>query len=424
MEAEIILLAAGKGVRMRSDLPKALHEVCGKPLLWHSISIARRVTKSIPIVVVGHREELVRKEFAGEKIRWVRQKEQLGTAHAVLAAKRALTSLNMPAVIINADQPLLPPNALKEMVRTAKKSKAVCIVMTAELKEPAGYGRVIRAQDGSIKRIIEERDATPQEKMIKEVNGGAYVFDGKELFAALKKVSRNNAQKEYYLTDVIPIFVKQGKKVLAHKVECEESVYSVTTRWDIPTVSVVLLGRKMKRLAESGVTILSPEDTWIEMDVEIGRDSVIFPFTVIENGVKIGRSCEVGPFAHLRKGTALSDHSEVGNFVECKKTLMGTHSKAKHLSYLGDAVIGRKVNIGAGTICANYDGIRKYTTHIENGASVGSGTIFVAPVRMGKNAVTGAGAVVARGKNIPNGETHIGIPAKRMKTKPRTSVRG
>jgi bifunctional UDP-N-acetylglucosamine pyrophosphorylase/glucosamine-1-phosphate N-acetyltransferase len=423
MEAEIIILAAGKGVRMKSDLPKALHKVCGKPLLWHSISIARKVTGSTPIVVIGHREELVRKAFEGEKVRWVRQKEQLGTAHAVLAAKKALSSRKKYLVVINADQPLLPPDALKEMLRTARKRRAACIVMTAELAERSGYGRVIRAQDTSVKKIVEERDASRQEKMIKEVNGGAYVFDARELFAALKKVNRNNAQREYYLTDVIPIFVKQGKKVLAKKVECEESIYSVTTRWDIPTVSVILMGRKMKRLAESGVTILSPEDTWIEMDVEIGQDSVIYPFTVIENGVRIGKSCEVGPFAHLRRGTVLSDHSEIGNFVECKKTLMGAHSKAKHLSYLGDAVIGKKVNIGAGTICANYDGIRKYTTHIENGASVGSGTIFVAPVRMGKNAVTGAGAVVARGKNIPNGETHVGIPAKRI-SKPRSSVRG
>jgi bifunctional UDP-N-acetylglucosamine pyrophosphorylase/glucosamine-1-phosphate N-acetyltransferase len=423
MEAEVIILAAGKGTRMKSDLPKALHEVCGKPLLWHSVSIARAVTKSVPIVVVGHREELVRKAFAGEKIRWVRQREQLGTAHAVLTARKALSSLKRPLVIINADQPLLPPEALQEMVKALKKKKVPCIVMTAELRERSGYGRVIRAQNGSIKKIIEERDASPREKMIEEVNGGAYVFDAKELFRALKKVNRNNVQREFYLTGAIAVFVRQGKKVLAHKVKCEESIYSVTTRWDIPKVSVILMGRKMKRLAQNGVTILSPEDTWIEMDVEIVKDSVIYPFTVIENGVRIGRSCVVGPFAHLRKGTALSDHSEVGNFVECKKTLMGAHSKAKHLSYLGDAVIGKKVNIGAGTICANYDGIRKHTTQIENGASVGSGTIFVAPVRMGKNAKTGAGAVVARGKNIPNGETHVGIPARRLKNKPRTSRR-
>jgi bifunctional UDP-N-acetylglucosamine pyrophosphorylase/glucosamine-1-phosphate N-acetyltransferase len=424
MEAEVIILAAGKGTRMKSALPKALHEVCGKPLLWHSISIARGVTKPIPIVVVGHREELVRKAFQSEKIRWVRQRKQLGTAHAVLTARRALGSLKKPLVIINADQPLLSPEALKEMIKTAGKSRAACVAMTAQLAEPSGYGRVIRAQNGSIRKIVEERDASPQEKMIREVNGGAYVFDAKELFRALKKVNRNNEQKEYYLSHAIAILAAEGKRVLAHKVEREECVYSVTTREDIPKISGIIMRRTIERLSENGVTIVDPQNTYIEPDVVIGQGSVIFPFTVIENGVRIGRSCEVGPFAHLRKGTALSDHSEVGNFVECKKTLMGAHSKAKHLSYLGDAIIGKKVNIGAGTICANYDGIRKYTTHIDDGASVGSGTIFVAPVRMGKNAVTGAGAVVARRKNIPDGETQVGIPARRLKNKPRTSVRG
>ncbi|MFH1422620.1 MAG: NTP transferase domain-containing protein [Planctomycetota bacterium] len=415
MKPNVVILAAGKGTRMKSSLPKVMHNICGKPLLWYSICIARAVSKSEPIVVIGHKAELVQKELEGEKIRWVKQKGQLGTGHAVLACENILKSSKESVVVLNADLPLLQPEALVEMIKKQRKKHAACVVMTTNIKNPFGYGRILRSQDGSVSKIVEERDSTGLEKTIMEVNSGAYVFDCVERFKALKKVKTDNAQKEYYLPDALAVFVKSGKKVLAHKVEDEKTVYSVTTRWDLPNISSIIMLYKMKRLAESGVTIVSPQNTIIDVDVEIGAETIIYPFTVIESGVKIGQFCKVGPFSHLRKGSILEDYAEIGNFVECKKTTLGAYSKAKHLSYLGDAIIGKKVNIGAGTICANYDGKNKHVTKIDDGAHVGSGTVFVAPVKMGKNAVTGAGAIVTRNKDIPDGETHIGVPAKQRK---------
>jgi bifunctional UDP-N-acetylglucosamine pyrophosphorylase/glucosamine-1-phosphate N-acetyltransferase len=331
----------------------------------------------------------------------------------VLACRSQLEKNDGPVVVLNADQPLIPAGRIREMLHLFEQEGPGAIMLTAELEDPRNYGRIVRDSEGQFVRIVEEHDATASERRINEVNGGAYVFERAMLLEKLEGLGTDNAQGEYYLTDVIHRLVEEDVKVIPSVTPRPVEILSVTTRWDISKVWPVIMGRHMRYLAEEcGVTIVSPETTYIEPGAQIGHDTVIYPFTYIEREVRIGAHCKVGPFSHLRKGTVLEDRAEVGNFTETKNTHLGQGSKAKHLSYLGDAVIGGKVNVGAGTICANYDGKRKHKTEIGDGTHVGSGTIFVAPVRTGKNAVTGAGSVVTSGKDVADGGTVVGVPAK------------
>lgn len=401
---------------MKGEDLKVLHDMAGEPMLAYVLDVAREVSGQAPLVVIGHGMEKVRETFSGAEVRWVEQYEQLGTGHAVLVCMDELEKGSGPVIVLNADQPLIPAERLEEMLHIFEQEQPGAIMLTAELEDPKNYGRIVRDDDGQLLRIIEEHDAGTKERKIKEVNGGAYVFDREVLLEKLHGLGTDNAQGEYYLTDVIHQLVMQDLPVIPFVTPCCEEIFSITTRWDIQKLWPVIMGRYMKYLAEEcGVTIVSPENTYIEIGVEIGHDTVILPFTYIEKNVKIGAHCKVGPFSHLRKGTVLADYAEVGNFTETKNTRLGKGSKAKHLSYLGDAEIGDKVNIGAGTICANYDGKRKHKTEIGDGTQVGSGTIFVAPVKTGKNAVTGAGAVITSGRNIDDGEIVVGIPAKTLK---------
>lgn len=411
-QIDVIVLAAGKGTRMKGEDLKVLHDICGRPMLAYALDAARAIGSGAPAVVIGHGMDRVRDAFGDQEVRWVEQREQLGTGHAVLACRDELAGGEGPVAVLNADQPLIPAGRLEGMLHLFEQEKPGAVMLTAELEDPANYGRIVRDEDGGFVCIVEEHDASPEQRGIVEVNGGAYVFDRAELFDKLQNLNTDNAQGEYYLTDVVHQMVSGQAAVIPFVTPCGEEILSVTTRWDIQKIWPVLMGRHMRYLAEEcGVTIVAPEYTYIEPGVQVGHDTTVYPFSYVERGVKIGRHCKVGPFSHLRKGTVLEDGAEVGNFTETKNTVLGEGSKAKHLSYLGDAHIGKKVNVGAGTICANYDGRKKHRTEIGDGTHVGSGTIFVAPVKTGKGAVTGAGAVVTSGKDVADGDTVIGVPA-------------
>lgn len=412
-KADVVILAAGKGTRMKGEDPKVLHDIAGRPMLSYVLEVARAVSGQPPLVVIGHGMDRVQQAFGEGEARWIVQTEQLGTGHAVLACAGELERGDGPVVVLNADQPLIPAKRLEGMLHIFEQEKPGVVMLTAQLEDPTNYGRIVRNDRGSLMRIVEQHDASQEERKIREVNGGAYVFERSMLLERLQDLDTDNAQGEYYLTDVVHKLTAEGVPVIPFVTPRGEEILSVTTRWDIQKVWPVVMGRHMRYLAqECGVTIVAPENTYIEAGAQIGHDTVVFPFTYIERDVRIGAHCKVGPFSHLRKGTVLEDYAEVGNFTETKNTRLGEGSKAKHLSYLGDASIGKKVNVGAGTICANYDGKKKYKTEIGDGTHVGSGTIFVAPVKTGKNAVTGAGAVVTSGKDVSDGETVIGVPAE------------
>ncbi len=414
-EADVVILAAGKGTRMKGNEPKVLHSIAGRPMLAYILDVAEAVSSRAPLVVAGHAKEKVQEAFSDRNIRWVEQREQLGTGHAVLACESELKKDSGPVVVLNADQPLITSESVRKMLGIFEQKKAAAVMLTAELEDPTNFGRIVRDESGKLLKIVEEHDAGPKERAIREVNGGAYIFDREKLLERLRNLNTDNAQGEYYLTDVVHQLLGEKLDVIPFPTPCFEEILSVTTRWDIQRVWPIIMGRYMKHLAEEcGVTIVAPENIYIEPGAQIGHDTTILPFTVIERDVKIGNHCKVGPFSHLRKGSVLEDYSEVGNFTETKNTRLGERSKAKHLSYLGDAVIGKKVNVGAGTICANYDGKNKHRTEIGDGTHVGSGTIFVAPVKTGKDAVTGAGAVITSGRDVSDGETVVGVPAQPM----------
>lgn len=411
-----VVLAAGKGTRMVSDKVKVLHTVCGKPLLHYVIRSLQAVGVESIYAVVGYQSDEVEDAFKGESVFWVNHGDQRGTAHALSVTESMLNDWDGLLLVLCGDTPLLTPELLRKFIAKHKENKdTVATVLTTVLDDPNAYGRIIRDENGNVTAIVENAEADKSQKEIKEINSGAYVFNPDEVFRALKRVKPNKKNGEYYLTDVIKILASEGKQVAGYIAPAPEECLGVNTRDDLFNANKIMSGRIMNELMRKGVTIVYPANTYIETDVSIGRDTVIYPFTVINSGVVIGKNCEVGPFSHLRSGTVLADYAEVGNFTETKKTHLGRHSKAKHLSYLGDAIIGDDVNIGAGTITANYDGKKKHQTVIEDGASTGSGTILVAPVKMGKNAETGAGAVVPKGKNVPDNTTVVGIPAVPLK---------
>jgi len=416
-ETSALILAAGKGIRMKSDMPKVLHMVCGAPMLGYVLETARACSLNPIRVVVGYGHARVQKEFAGKKIDWIRQKEQLGTGHAVMTAAAKYQGFTGEVLVLPGDVPLLTAETVNLLLRAHRRAKADCTILTAELNDPAGYGRIIRDGRGAVSAIVEHKDATKAQLKIKEINSGIMVFRGASLFGIIRELKSDNAQGEYYLTDVVTLLKRRRKKVAAFTVEDGREVLGINSRAQLAEVGRIMRMRIIERFMEEGVTIVDPENTYIERDVEIGRDTVILPYTVINAGVRVGRGCEVGPFTHLRVGTVMEDGAEVGNFTEVKKGLIGRNTKAKHLSYLGDVKIGADANIGAGTIVANYDGRKKHLTVIGRGAFVGSGSVLVAPVKVGKNAVTGAGAVVTRAHDVPDGGVVVGVPARPLKKK-------
>ncbi|MBE7492295.1 MAG: bifunctional N-acetylglucosamine-1-phosphate uridyltransferase/glucosamine-1-phosphate acetyltransferase [Planctomycetes bacterium] len=416
MALKVVILAAGKSTRMKSDTPKVLHRVAGVPLLRWVLEQAATLEPEQIIVIVGHEADRVRKAFAGYPgLTFVTQQPQQGTGHAVMQARAQLAGFAGDVAVLCGDVPLIQPATLAAL-RAAHAGHAAT-VLTTELEQPGSYGRVVRDASGRVTAIVEARDLARGQERIHEINSGTYLFDAPALLACLDRLTTANAQGEYYLTDVIRLLAADGRPVAAHLCEDSREVLGINTRQDLALCDTIARRRVADALMLSGVTILDPASTYIEAGVQIGPDTVIYPFSAIHAGVTIGSHCEIGPFAHLRGGTKLGNNCKVGAFVETKNAVYGAGSKSGHLAYLGDVTLGRNVNIGAGSIVANYDGERKHHTEIGDDAFIGCGTVLVAPVKVGKNAQTGANTVVPRGKDVPDNTVVVGAPARVLKTR-------
>lgn len=409
-----IILAAGEGTRMKSSLPKVLHPVGGRPMLGYVLDLVKAVGIKRVMVVIGHQSERIKK-YLSKNITTLKQDKLLGTADAVSRTKRLLSGFKGDVLVLYGDVPLIKKETLKELISRHRSNRSSCTLLSATLYSPSELGRIIRNDRNQIIKIIEEQDASCRQKMINEVNAGVYCFRSIDLFEALKEVKPSLHKKEFYLTDVIEILTTTGRRVDAISTAEPEEVIGINSRADLARVEKVLRERSLSKFLSEGVTILDPSTTYIDEEVEIGRDTTIYPNTVIERDVKIGKNCSLGPFCRIRSGVRLKDNVKVGNFVELNRTTIDKFSQVKHLTYLGDAKIGKEVNIGAGTITANYNGFTKNRTLIQNGALIGSGTILVAPVKVGRKAITGAGAVITKGKDVPPGTVVVGVPAKVLK---------
>jgi bifunctional UDP-N-acetylglucosamine pyrophosphorylase/glucosamine-1-phosphate N-acetyltransferase len=444
-DLHVVILAAGKGTRMKSALPKVLHRVAGRPMLEFVIRASIGLSPRTITVVVGHLAESVREALRGRpEIRVVVQEPQLGTGHALLQAAPVLESVSGAVVLLSADVPLLRTDTLLKIARTHRDAGAAATVLTALVDRPYGYGRIVRT-NGRISRIVEERDASPAERLIKEINSGIYAFELKGLFTALRGLGTENAQGEYYLPDLIRTYRRQRKVVETVTLERADEVRGINSRTELAEVSRIVRQTKNEELMAAGVTIEDPATTYIDPDVQVGADTVIHPGVHLEGQTRVGAACEIhsgvrivdstledrvtiknfcviqesriaagaslGPFAHLRTGSDVREDARVGNFVELKKTVLGTRSKANHLAYLGDAVIGNNVNVGAGTITCNYDGQQKHQTVIEDGAFIGSDTQLVAPVTIGPGAYVGSGTTVR--ENVPAGSLAVSAGKQR-----------
>jgi bifunctional UDP-N-acetylglucosamine pyrophosphorylase/glucosamine-1-phosphate N-acetyltransferase len=447
-DTHLVVLAAGKGTRMKSAEPKVLHRAGGLRLIEHVLRAASSLRPATTVVIVGHMAEQVRREL-GERLGLVfaLQEPQLGTGHALLQAEPHLTGATGTVVLLSGDVPLLRPATLEVLVRTHEQSGAAATVLTARVADPAGYGRVVRS-DGRIAAIVEDKDATPAERQIDEINSGIYAFALSPLFDALRSIGSANAQGEYYLPDLVRIYRARGLKVETVRLEDSREILGVNSRRELADVAAILKTTRNEELMAAGVSIVDPASTWIGPDVVVGRDTVIHPNVHLEGKTRIGERCqinasvrivdstledgvvinnfcvireshvrsgaEIGPFAHLRPRSDVGDGAHVGNFTELKNTSLGKGSKANHLSYLGDATIGEKVNIGAGTITCNYDGTHKHPTVIEDGAFIGSDSQLVAPVRVGKDAYVAAGSSIV--EDVPSGA--LGVARGKQVNKP------
>lgn len=437
-----VILAAGQGTRMRSALPKVLHEVAGRPMLAWVLDAARGAGCERLLVVVGHEAERVRSRFDSPDITWVYQHEQLGTGHAVLQAAPEVTQESL-ILVLSGDVPLVSSTTLNTLADMASQRWGAFAV--AMLEEPGGLGRVLTHPEGNFSRIVEAVDATPEELAVQRVNAGLYALPGPEIFAALSRLGTDNAQGEIYLTDAVTGAASQGSSVGFLELEDPSEAWGVNDRSQLAQVHRRLLQRSAERLMRSGVTILDPDRTVVEPSVEVGRDTVLHPgvtllgHTVVGEGctlhtgvhlrdshiaggvtiepyscleqTQVADGCRVGPFARLRPGAILETGARVGNFVEIKNSRLGEGSKAGHLAYLGDAQIGERANIGAGVVTCNYDGQKKHRTEVGKDAFVGSDTMLVAPVSVGDNATTAAGSVITN--DVPAGDLGVGRARQR-----------
>ncbi len=403
---------------MKSAVPKVLHKIGTKPMLKYMLQLFQQLGINRCVVVVGHKAEKVKEMLKGKSaVTTVRQPKLLGSADAVWQTRNSFSNFKGDALVVYGDTPLVSEQSLKKLVQFHKMSQASCTVLTALLKNPTGFGRIVRGEDNRIAKIVEEQDADTYEKAIGEVNVGAYCFKAKELFSALAQIKPDNVKKEYYLTDIIEVLSKKKAKVESICAQDEQEAFGVNSRRDVSRANAIINKRNIENLESCGVTIIDPATTFIYGDIEAGQDTIIYPHTFIEGKVKLGKQCHIGPFARLRSGTILEDNVQIGNFVEIVRSKVGSGSKIKHHSYIGDATVGKGVNIGAGSITANYDGKNKNTVFIDDGAFIGVGTILIAPVKVGKGAVTGAGSVVTKNKDVPAGVTVAGMPARVLKKK-------
>lgn len=405
-----VILAAGDGTRMKSELPKVLHTVSGIPMLEHVLRQAESLKPERIIVVAGYKKPLVA-SCVGKRAAVVEQKERRGSGHAVMQAMPRLKGFDGAVLVLCGDMPLLRPQTVKDLVAEFRKSECSGVVLTGAAENPAGYGRIVRDGAGNVTRIVEEISATEEERRIREINTGAYVFDRAALSAALKRLKPDPVKKEFYLTDTVALLADEGI-FLGHRACDPAEATGINSRSDLARAERAMNARILERWMAEGVTVRDPLTTWIGADVKIGADTEILPNTVIEGPAVIGRRCHVGPFARIRGGVTLGDDVTVGNFVEVVRSTVGRGTLMKHLTYIGDAVVGGGVNVGCGTITANFDGKAKHQTRIGDRAQLGSGTVLVAPVKVGAGAKTGAGSVVTRGRDVPAGKTVIGVPAK------------
>ncbi len=409
-----IILAAGKGERMKSSLPKVLHPLCSLPMLGYVLDLVSELKIKKFSVVLGYGHKQV-KEFLKPGTKTVIQKKLLGTADAVKQVLPSLKSFHGAVLVLYGDNPLLKKETTEKLIKHHIENKSAATLLTAKTEKPFGYGRILRDKYASICGIAEEKDVDDFQKEIKEINTGIVCFDKDKLAGSLKYVKPNNIKKEYYLTDVIGILYKNGDLVDSVELPDINEALGINSRAELAQANKIMQRRIQDVLMKNGVTIVDPDTTFISYGVEIGQDTTIYPFTVIEKDVKIGFQCFIGPFAHLRPGTRLDNNVSVGNFIEIARSRLAGKTRAKHFGYIGDSKIGRSVNIGAGTVTANYDGKTKNRTQIGDRAFIGSDTILVAPVKIGKGAKTGAGSVVTRGKNVADNTVVVGVPAKPLK---------
>jgi bifunctional UDP-N-acetylglucosamine pyrophosphorylase/glucosamine-1-phosphate N-acetyltransferase len=409
-----IILAAGKGERMKSALPKVLHEICCRPMLGYVMDLVSDLKIRRSVVVLGFESQQV-KRFLPAKVKTVVQKKLLGTADAVKQALPSLKDFRGTVLVLYGDNPLFKKATIEKLIGRHIESKAAATLLTARLEKPFGYGRILRDKYCSICGIVEEKDADDFQKEFKEINTGMVCFDSEKLRQSLKQVKAKNVKKEYYLTDVIGILHNNGDLVENVLIDDINEALGINSRLELAEANRFMQKRINEEHMKNGVTIIDPDSAWIAFATRIGRDSVIYPFTVIEKDVTIADQCSVGPFAHLRPGTRLEDNVSVGNFIEISRSKIASKTRAKHFGFIGDSRIGSLVNIGAGTVTANYDGENKNITCIGDKAFIGSDTVIVAPVRIGKGAKTGAGSVVTRGMNVADNSVVIGVPARPLK---------
>ena len=399
-----VILAAGKGTRMKSETSKVLHSIFDKTLLGYVIDAVNGTNYADEnFIIVGHQAEKV-SEFVGENYKnakTVLQSPQLGTGHAVSMVVPYLSSYEGEVIILCGDTPLITSETLKEFVDYHRKTSSDITVMSAIFDNPTNYGRIIRAEN-AVEAIVEEKDATPAQKVIKEINAGIYCINWQKVMPAFSELKTNNAQGEYYLTDIIKWGRENNLKVNAFTIKNNEEIFGINSKFNLAEASKMLNKRIIKKHLDNGVTIIDADNTWISPETEIEPDTVIYPFTYIEGENRIGKNCKIGPYAHLRGGVVLEDNVKIGNFVEVKKTTVKSHTNACHLTYLGDSEVGSNVNIGAGTITANYNPLtkEKNKTIIKDNVKIGSNSVLVAPVTVEEGANVGALSVIT--KDIPS----------------------
>ena len=444
-DIHIVVLAAGKGTRMKSAQPKVLHQVAGSPMIDYVLDAAAQLAPESTTVVVGHQAETLKSALAGRaELGFVVQEPQLGTAHALLMTEPALKGAAGTLVLLSGDVPLLTPATLKRFLERHITAHAAATVLTALVDNPHGYGRIVRSGE-QIARIVEERDATDAERAIREINSGIYAFALDGLFDAVRRVAAENAQHEYYLPDLVGIYRRSGRGVETVSVANPDEIRGINSREELAAVGRVVREARTQALMAAGVTLIDPPTTYLGCDVTVGADTIIHPAVTLEGRTHVGGGCvihsgvritdstlgdgvtildhcvitrstieagaTVGPFAHLRPEVVVGPRAKVGNFVEMKKTRLGPGSKASHLSYLGDTEVGANVNIGAGTITCNYDGVRKHVTTIEEGAFIGSDSQLVAPVTIGAGAYVGTGTTVR--ESVPPGALAVSAGKQR-----------
>lgn len=439
-DLHVVILAAGKGTRMKSAIPKVLHRLAGRPLIEHVLRTVDQLPVVSKVLVVGHGADEVRTALSGRPdLEFVVQAPQLGTGHALLQAEPLLKDKKGTVLLLYADVPLLESGTLSRLVEAHRRGRAAATILTAELDDPYGYGRIVRDKAGVISRIVEQRDASAEQQAIREINSGIYTFSLAPLFEHLHRLANDNNQGEYYLTDLVAMYRQQDMRVETLCLDSAAELKGVNSRLDLAELSALMRQRKNRALMVGGVTLEDPATTYIDMDVSIGSDTVIGPGVRLEGATSIGDRCRihagarltdarveddvvvldysvivdsligtgasVGPMAHIRPDSVLGPSARVGNFVELKKTSLGRGSKANHLAYLGDASIGDGVNIGAGTITCNYDGEKKHKTTIEDGVFIGSDSQLIAPVTIGRDAFVGAGSSIT--EDVPAGSLAV-----------------